>query len=117
MMPLIDPEMLTTVLSMAPPPPADGAAAPNPLVSFFPFIILIVMFYFLLIRPQQKRAKEHKALIDSLKSGDKILTSGGIYGVVTNVKDKVVTVRIAENVKIELDKASVASVIKDTNAS
>jgi preprotein translocase subunit YajC len=117
MMPLIDLEMLTTVLSMAPPPPADGAPAPHPLVSFFPFIILIVMFYFLLIRPQQKRAKEHKALIDSLKSGDKILTSGGIYGVVTNVKDKVVTVRIAENVKIELDKASVASVIKDTNAS
>jgi preprotein translocase subunit YajC len=116
MMPLIDTEVLNTLLAMAPPPTAPGAPQPNPLVSFFPFIIIIVMFYFLLIRPQQKRAKEHKALIDNLKSGDKILTSGGIYGVVTNVKDKVVTVRIADNVKIELDKASVASVTKDTDA-
>jgi len=117
MMPLIDAEILTSVLGMAPPPPADGAPAPSPLVQFFPFLIIIVMFYFLLIRPQQKRAKEHRALIEALKSGDKILTAGGIYGVVTNVKDKVVTVRIAENVKIELDKSSVTTVVKEADAS
>lgn len=117
MMPLIDAEMLTAILGMAPPPAAEGAPAPHPLVSFFPFLIIIVMFYFLLIRPQQKRAKEHRAMIDALKSGDKILTSGGIYGVVTNVKEKVVTVRIAENVKVELDKASVANVIREADAS
>lgn len=117
MTPLMNAEVVTGVLGMAPPPPAEGAPAPHPLVSFFPFIIIIVMFYFLLIRPQQKRAKEHKALIDGLKSGDRIMTSGGIYGVVTNVKDKVVTVRIAENVKIELDKNSVATVVIEGDAS
>jgi preprotein translocase subunit YajC len=112
----MNPELLTFLLGMAPAAPADGAQ-PNPLVSFFPFLIIIVMFYFLLIRPQQKRQKEHKALIENLKSGDKVLTAGGIYGVVTNVKEKIVTVRIAENVKVELEKASVSTVLKDEESS
>lgn len=95
--------------------PASPGQSPGGLLSFAPFLIILVMFYFLLIRPQQKKAKEHQALVDNLKSGDKILTAGGIYGVVTNVrdKDKVISVRIAENVKIELDKSSVTTVIRD----
>lgn len=116
MMPLPDAELFHALLAAAPPSGGSGAAQPNPLVSFFPFLIIIVMFYFLLIRPQQKRAKEHKKLLDNLKNGDKVLTAGGIYGVVTNVKDKVVTVRIAENVKIELEKASVTNVVAEDSS-
>jgi preprotein translocase subunit YajC len=105
---------LISLLAQAAP---TAPAAPG-ILQFAPFLIILVMFYFLLIRPQQKRAKEHQALVDALKSGDKILTAGGIYGVVTNVrdKDKVITVRIAENVKIELEKSSVTTVIRDAEA-
>jgi preprotein translocase subunit YajC len=105
--------LIHTLVGMAPPPGGAAAGPSNPLVTFFPFIIIIVMFYFLLIRPQQKRAKEHKALLENLKSGDKVLTAGGIYGIVTNVKDKVITVRIAENVKVDVEKSSIGTVVKD----
>jgi len=112
---ILDSTLATLASLLAQSAPA-APGSPGGLLSFAPFLIILVMFYFLLIRPQQKKAKEHQALVDNLKSGDKILTAGGIYGVVTNVrdKDKVISVRIAENVKIELDKSSVTTVIRDT---
>jgi len=82
-------------------------------MQFVPLIFIIVIFYFLLIRPQQKKAKEHAALIASIQTGDAVITSAGIHGVVTNVKDKTVLVRVADNVKLEFDRASIVSVNRD----
>jgi len=76
------------------------------------FAILGVMFYFLLIRPQQKQRKDQENMIKNVKSGDRILTTGGIYGIVTNVKDKSLMLKIADNVKIEIAKSAIGSVIQ-----
>ena len=76
------------------------------------FGILGVMFYFLLIRPQQKQRKDQEALIKNVKTGDKILMNSGIYGIVTNVKDKTLMVKIADNVKVEVLKSAVGSVVQ-----
>jgi preprotein translocase subunit YajC len=76
------------------------------------FGILGVMFYFLLIRPQQKQRKEQDNLIKNVKTGDKILLSSGIFGIVTNVKDKTLMVKIADNVKVEVLKSAVSSVVQ-----
>ncbi|HEY5754100.1 MAG TPA: preprotein translocase subunit YajC [Chthoniobacterales bacterium] len=92
---------------------APGAGAPGQpslLSSIVPFVLMGVIFYFLLIRPQQKRQKEHKALITSLKTGDKVITSGGIHGIVSNVKERTFYLKIADNVKIEIDKAAIGTV-------
>ena len=74
---------------------------------FIPLILIFVIFYFFLIRPQQKKVKEHKAMVESLKKGDKIVTSGGITGTITRVVDNdKVEVEIAENIKVEVVKAT-----------
>jgi preprotein translocase subunit YajC len=74
---------------------------------FIPLILIFVIFYFFLIRPQQKKVKEHKAMVEGLKRGDKVITSGGITGVVERVIDNdTVEVQIAENVKVEIVKAT-----------
>ena len=78
---------------------------------FVPLIVIFVIFYFLLIRPQQKRAKEHTALLNALKKDDKIITNGGLYGVITAVKGEVIEVKIAEGVKVEVSRQGVATVI------
>ena len=87
-------------------------AQPNPLMSFLPLIFIFVIFYFLLIRPQQKKQKEHQKLVSALKTGDKVITTAGIHGLITNVKETTVLVKIAENVKVEFDKSAVAVVEK-----
>ena len=79
------------------------------LEQFVPLLLIIVVFYFLLIRPQQKRAKQHKALIDALKVGDSVVTAGGIYGKVAAVTDSVVTLEIATGVKIRVNRPAIVS--------
>tara|TARA_Y100000591_G_scaffold123964_1_gene105936 strand:+ start:118 stop:405 length:288 start_codon:yes stop_codon:yes gene_type:complete len=74
---------------------------------FIPLILIFVIFYFFLIRPQQKKVKEHKAMVEALKRGDKVITSGGITGTIERVIDnEKVEVEIAENVKVEIVKAT-----------
>lgn len=80
------------------------------LTSLLPLILIFVIFYFLLIRPQQKRSKEHKQMLESLKKGDKVITSGGAYGVVESVGTNTVTLKIAENVKVKFGKGYIAAV-------
>lgn len=92
--------------------PASPQAAPNPLMQLPFFLFIIVIFYFLLIRPQQKRQKEHEKLVSSVKTGDRVITSSGIHGVIANVKDKTVIVKVADNVKIEFDRAAVTMIEK-----
>jgi len=94
------------------PAPQGGAGqggAGSLLGSMVPLVLIFVIFYFLLIRPQQKKAKEHKHMLDSLKKGDKIITSGGLYGVIESVGTNTVTVKVGENVKIKLGKPYVAA--------
>jgi preprotein translocase subunit YajC len=74
-----------------------------------PILLMLVVFWFLLIRPQTKRQKEHQEMVASLKKGDKVVTNGGIYGSVVGVSDKVVVLRVADNVKLEVAKQCVAS--------
>ncbi len=89
---------------------------PPVLFQFMPLIIIAVLFYFLLIRPQQKKQKEHQKLVSAIKTGDKVVTGGGIHGIVANVKDATILLKVADNVKIEMDKAAVVSVSKSSEA-
>ena len=84
--------------------------------SFVPLILIFVIFYFFLIRPQQKKAKEHKAMVEALRRGDQVLTQSGIYGKVVKVKEgeDEIEVEIAKDVKIRLLRSAVASVISKT---
>ncbi len=85
----------------------------NPLVSMLIlFLPLILIWYFLLIRPQQKREKERREMLQQLTRGTKVVTVGGIYGVVDAVKDNIVVLKIADKVKIEVSKNSIAGVVK-----
>jgi len=77
-----------------------------------PMILMVVIFYFLLIRPQQKKAKEHSKMVDSLKSGDSVVTRGGVVGAVQSVKDTTVSIRSLES-KFEVEKYAIERVIKD----
>ncbi|MCX5889897.1 MAG: preprotein translocase subunit YajC [Deltaproteobacteria bacterium] len=79
------------------------------MVSFvLPMVFMVVIFYFLLIRPQQKKSKEHKALLDNLKKGDRIITSGGIIGTIINIDDQIVNLEVADRVRIDLGRAYIA---------
>lgn len=97
--------------AMAPPQGAEGQG--SGLIGFLPLILIFVIFYFLLIRPQQKRAKDHKTMLESLKKGDKVITSGGVYGVIEEVRTNSLTLKIAENVRIKVGKAYIATVRSD----
>ena len=94
---------------------APAAGPGGGLLSFLPMVLLLGAMYFLMIAPQRKKQKEHEKLLTSLASGDEIVTTGGIYGTITNVKDDRFVVRIADNTKIELGKAFVQTVIKRQN--
>ncbi len=83
---------------------------------FVPFICIGVIFYFLVIRPQSQKTKQVQSLISALKTGDEIVTTGGIHGRISNVKETTVILKIADNVKIEIDKAAVGSVTKAATA-
>jgi preprotein translocase subunit YajC len=84
-----------------------GGAAPNPLLQFLPLILIFAVFYFLLIRPQQKKAKDHQNFLKALKKGDNVVTNGGIHGKITGLTDTVVTLEIADNVRIKVARSHV----------
>ena len=90
---------------------APGGAA-SAFTSFVPLILIFAIMYFLLIRPQQKKQKEHQQLVASVKTGDKVITAGGIHGIVANVKETTFLVKVADNVKIEFDRSAITSVTK-----
>jgi preprotein translocase subunit YajC len=102
--------MFTELAYAMGPAPQGGQGQGGGLMGFLPLILIFVIFYFLLIRPQQKRAKEHKALLENLKKGDKVITTGGIYGVIEDVRPNTLTVKIAENVRVKFGKAYIAGV-------
>lgn len=107
--------LLSTFVISSYADPAAPAAGGNPLGSFIPLIFIFVIFYFLLIRPQQKKAKEHQKMLSAVKKDDRIITTGGIYGTVTNVKGEILEVKIAEGVKIQLAKSAVSAILPPEN--
>jgi preprotein translocase subunit YajC len=101
--------MLISLLAQT---PAGTPAGPHPLASFVPIILIFIIMYFLLFRPQMKRQKEQARLISALKTGDRVVTAAGIHGLISNVKERTITLKIADNVKIEVEKSAVATVLK-----
>lgn len=90
-----------------------GAAGGNPITQIVPLVLIVVVFYFFMIRPQQKRQKEIKLQREAMKAGDSVVTSGGIYGKVKDIKETTVIIEIAENVRIKVDKNSVFATAED----
>jgi preprotein translocase subunit YajC len=80
--------------------------------TFIPIILMFAIFYFLLIRPQQKKAKEHRELLSAIKKGDKVVSNGGLHGVVTGITDDVVTMEIAPKVRVKVSRGSIAGIGK-----
>jgi preprotein translocase subunit YajC len=80
--------------------------------AFIPLVLMFAIFYFLLIRPQQKKAKMHKQMLSSVKKGDKIVSSGGLHGVVTGISEDVVTMEIAPKVRVKISRGSVAGILR-----
>lgn len=102
---------ISDAMAEAAPAAAGAAQQPGMLEALFPFVVLFIVFYFLLIRPQSKRAKEHKKMVEALSKGDEVITQGGVYGKITAVAEEAVTIEVADNVEIRLQRAAVASVL------
>lgn len=106
-------------IALAPPGGGEGGGAPGCAPGgqegkgglggmLVPMILMFAIFYFLLIRPQQKRQKEQKQMLSELQKGDKVITAGGIHGVISSLKDDTITVKVADNVKIEVSRGSIS---------
>lgn len=111
--------MISTVFTAASTAFAMGAQGgqggqAGGLAGFLPIIILFAIFYFLLIRPQQKKAKEHREMIGNLKKGNRIVTTGGIYGTIMSIDDTTIGLEIAEKVKIKISRGNVAVLVTDS---
>lgn len=89
----------------------DAATQPSALAQFLPLILIFIVFYFLLIRPQMKRAKEHKQLVATLGKGDEVVTNGGMLGKISDLNDSFVTLELAEGVEIKIQRHAIASVM------
>lgn len=85
---------------------------PSPVLQFLPLVFLFAIFYFLMIRPQQKKQKEHLQMLSKIDKNDEVLTAGGLHATVVSVGDKTAMIRIADNVKVEIEKSSILQVTK-----
>jgi len=90
---------------------AAGGMPGGDLMTFLPMIAIFVVFYFLLIRPQQKKAKEAKAMLDALQKGDEVVTAGGLLGRITKLTDQYATVEVAENTEITVQRPAIAQLL------
>jgi preprotein translocase subunit YajC len=91
----------------------DGASAPQgsaAFLQFLPFIAIIAIFYFLIIRPQNKKQKETQRMLEALKKGDRVITIGGIHGVIQSVKDHSIVLKVDDNVRLEFNRSAISSV-------
>jgi len=105
---------MTTLLAQA-AAPAQSPAGPNTGLMIIVWVLFIGGFYFLFIAPQKKKQKEHEKMLSALQSGDEVITTGGIFGTITNVKEDRFVVRVADNTKIEIGKGFIQSVVKRTS--
>jgi len=100
--------MFVLYFAQAQAPASPGAG----LVSILPFVFIFVIMYYVMLRPQLRRQKDQARLVSALKTGDRVVTSSGIHGLISNVKDTTVIVKVADNVKIEMEKTAVTNVLK-----
>ena len=98
------------ILAQASPPQSPGGG----LNFFVPLIFIFVIMYFLMIRPQSKLKAEQKKMIADLKTGDRVVTNAGIHGLIANMKETTVILKVADNVKIEMEKSAITSVLKES---
>lgn len=104
----------SVLLAQAQPAAPSGLAA---LVQFLPLVLMLAAMYFLLIAPQRKKQKEHEKMLTTLKSGDEVITTGGIYGTITSVKEDRFIIRVGDNTqKLEVGKGFIHAVVKKTDA-
>jgi preprotein translocase subunit YajC len=104
--------MLDLLIETAHAQGAAAAQAPNPLVSFAPFVVIFIIFYFLMIRPQKKKMDQEQQMLNALSKGDEIYTKSGLIGTVTGLTEKIVTLEIAEGVKVKMLKHQIAGFAK-----
>ena len=104
--------LIPAILAFA-PAPADGQQ-PSLLVTLAPFILIFVIFYFLLIAPARKKQKRHAEVLEALKPGDKVVTQGGIHGTVVAVSKKLIQIRVADQVKIDVARHAIAGMQEDS---
>ena len=108
--------MATLFLFLAQTPASSPAPAGSGLLGMLPFVFLIVIMYYVMIRPQMRRQKEQAKLVSALKTGDHVVTASGIHGMISNVKDTTVIVKVADNVKLEMEKSAVTNVVKPSQS-
>jgi preprotein translocase subunit YajC len=108
--------MATLFLFLAQTPAPSPAPAGSGLLGMLPFVFLIVIMYYVMIRPQMRRQKDQAKLVSALKTGDRVVTASGIHGLISNVKETTVIVKVADNVKLEMEKSAVTNVVKSTEA-
>jgi preprotein translocase subunit YajC len=94
----------------------QAAPSPNPLLSMLPLFLLVGGMYFLMIAPQRKKQKQLEKMLAALQSGDEVVTTGGLFGTITNIKDDRYVIRVGDNTKIEVAKGFIQSVIKKDGA-
>jgi len=102
--------MFALLVAQAPAPASSGAG--SGLFGILPFVFIFVIMYYVMLRPQMRRQKEQARLVSALKTGDRVVTSSGIHGLISNVKETTVIVKVADNVKIEMEKTAVTNVVK-----
>jgi preprotein translocase subunit YajC len=90
----------------------SGNGGGSPAAMLLPIIGMLVIFYLLLIRPQQKKQKDLQQMIAALRKGDRVMTTGGIYGTIAGIRDNIIVLKVAEDVKIEVIKSSIASLVE-----
>ena len=94
---------------------SGGGGQGSSMGAFIPLILMFVIFYFLLIRPQQKKAKMHKQMLGAIKKGDRVVSSGGLHGVITGISDDVVTMEIAPKVRVKVSRGSISGILNKTS--
>ncbi len=96
--------------------PEQAAGAPGPLAMLVPVLMMFVIFYFLVFMPQSKARKQHEEMVKGLKKHDAVATSGGIFGTVVNVKSESITLRIDENVRVEVEPSAITRIVKSKSS-
>ena len=92
--------------------PEQSVAAPSPLAMVFPIAMVMLIFYFIVFLPQKKERKQRELMLQRLKKNDEVVTSGGLFGTVVNVKPEAVTLRIAENVRVDVERSAIVRLVK-----
>ena len=102
-------DLISSAYAMGAPPAGGGEA--SPIASLLPFALMFLVLYLLNLRPQMKKQKQQQQMVDEVEKGDQVVTSGVIHGLIQNIKDDIIVLKIAENVKIELSRSAVSLVV------